>query len=466
MNRRSAYTALFSSAAAIAAVRAQDQPPAGPVHARTQAEIDANVLPLNPAYPFPDARRYGVSGDGSDQTEALNHALSVAKQPVKGQLGGELVLPQGLIILKSMITIPNRVRIRGANKRGTVLQASADHPGPYMFFANNGTSSMFDCPLEDLTINCNDVDGLGGVLSDAWQEGGGLYHVLIQKFRTHAVKLQTGYGGAALLVIKECEMFASPRGALAGIEVPKISLVGTFMLHVSDTSITGTSTSALPRGINILNDSLTCQTVHFENCIDGVYLSGAGGSSLNNLTGNGNAPAMVNLVHLDAGFTGNVKLENCRRAGAKHLLTNDARIYQGGMPSALEETIDSDLLHYAFSGGASAPNAAIPINNIGVAKALAVFNGAGPSGVIPNTSIGMATNVGSIIKNSTGDFTLNLSPPLNNANAVAIISTNLPGTNNPYSEVTSTTRSAVRFRIYQSAALHDASQIMVAVFGI
>jgi hypothetical protein len=469
MNRRTAYTALLStfSAAVVGVSPAQAKAPADPVYDRTASEISADVEPTNLAYAFPDARRYGVSGDGTDQTEALKRALSVAKQTVAGQLGAELILPQGLIVLRSMMNIPNRVRIRGANKRGTVLQAASAHPGPYMFSANNGTSSMFDCALEELTLDCNDVDGLGGVLSDAWQEGGGLYHVLIEKFRTHAIKLQTGYGGSTLVVIKECEMFASPQGATSGIEVAKISAVGTFMLHVSDTSITGGGPGrALPRGINVVSDSLTCQNVHFENCTDGVYLSGVGGSSLNNLTGNGNAPAMINLVRLGPDFVGNVKLENCRRAGARYLLTNEARIYQGGVLSALAESIDTDLPHYEFSAGASAYNAGIPISNIGVAKVLAVFNGAGSSGVVPTTSIAMAANVRSILKNSTGDYTLSFLASLNNANPVAIITTNLSGADNPYSEVTSTSRDNVRFKIYRSSALHDASQIMVAVFGV
>lgn len=466
MNRRDAYAGLFTSAAVIATGQAGDKS-TGPQFARTTAEIDANVVPSSLAYPFSDARRYGVTGDGTDQTEALNRALLAAKQAVKGQVGGDLLLPQGLVILRSMIMIPNRVRMRGVNKRGTVLQASPDHSGPYMFLASNGKSSMFDCALEELTIDCNDVDGLGGVLSDAWQEGGGLYHVLVQKFRTHAVKLQAGYGGAALVVIKECEMFASRRGAIAGIEVPQISVVGTFMLHVSDTTIAGArSDPDLPRGINVVNDSLTCQNVHFENCVHGVYLSGVGSSSLNNLTGNGNAPAMLNLVCLDSGFTGNVKLENCRRAGARHLLTNNAKIFLGGELVALAETIDSDLAHYEFCAGASAPNASVPINNVGVAKALAVFNGAGAPGIISNASIGMAMNVASIVKNATGDYTLNLSPPLISANAVAMITNNLSGASNPYTEVTSTTRGAVHFKIYLSGVLHDADQIMVAVFGI
>jgi hypothetical protein len=468
MDRRTIYTGLFASTAAavVGTARARDKTPSAPVYDRMRSEIDVNVYPANLAYPFPDARRYGVWGDGTDQTEALNRALSVAQQSVHGQLGAELLLPQGLIVLNSMITIPNRVRIRGVNKRGTVLQATTKHTGPYMFLARYGTSSMFDCALEELTLDCNDVAGIGGVLSDAWQEGGGLYHVLIQKFRTHAVKIRTGYGGASLLVIKECEMFASARGAMAGIDVDKISLVGTFMLHVSDTSITGTCETILPKGIYVLSDSLTCQNVHFENCIDGVYLSGVGSSSLNNMTGNGNVPAMVNLVHLDPDFSGNVKLENCRRAGAKHLLTNNARVYKAGVLTTLAESIESDLPHYEFSGGALAPNAGVPIHNVGVAKALVAFDGTGESGVIPSTSISMAANVGSIFKNSTGDYTLNLVQPLNFAKAVTIVSTNLSGENNPYSEVTSTTRSSVRFKTYQSSVLHDASQVMVAVFGV
>jgi hypothetical protein len=78
----------------------------------------------------------------------------------------------------------------------------------------------------------------------------------------------------------------------------------------------------------------------------------------------------------------------------------------------------------------------------------------------------MATNVRSILKNSTGDYTLRFLSSLNNANPVAIISSNLSGANNPCSEVTSTSCDDVRFKIYQSSTPHDASQIMVAIFGV
>lgn len=128
MNRRTAYTALLSafSAAVVRVSPAKAKAPTDSVYERSNGEINADVEPTNLACAFPDARRYG-----------------------------ELILPPGLIVLSSMMNIPNRVRIRGANKRGTVLQAASAHSGPYMFFANNGTSSMFDCALEELTLDCN-----------------------------------------------------------------------------------------------------------------------------------------------------------------------------------------------------------------------------------------------------------------------------------------------------------------------
>lgn len=260
--------------------------------------------------------------NSTDDTTAFQAVLDAADDTVNGAQGNKVLLPHGTAIVDTAFNIPNRVSIHGLSKRGSVLKADSGHAGSYMFTADNGTSSMFDNGLHDLTLDCNDVAGLGGVLSDAWQEGGGLHNVLINKFRTYGVRFQNGDGGAALCEIAQSEIFGSAASAAtAGIRVDQISLTGNFMLKVRDTTIAGgDSGTKLPRGIDVVNDSLHGQNVHFENCTTGIYLDGVGEHVLIGVTG---GPGVTNVVEIASTFTGSLTMLGCHRASATNLLLDN-----------------------------------------------------------------------------------------------------------------------------------------------
>ena len=192
---------------------------------------------------------YGAAfDDANDDTTEIGDAIAQAAITAGGALGSTVNIPRGVGRVSAAINIPNRVTIAGVNKRGSVIRATSGHTGPYMMTVVDGTSSMFDNPLKDLTIDCNSVAGLGGVDAQAWQEGGGLRNVLVQNFRTIGVRIRDGFGGAALLPIDNAEIFASATAvATAGIKLEQISSVGNFVLSVKNTTIAGPAAFPLPR---------------------------------------------------------------------------------------------------------------------------------------------------------------------------------------------------------------------------
>lgn len=362
------------------------------------AEVKERVLDQNIW-----AKDYSCAFDNTtDDTTELADAITEGSATVSGAQGASVRLPRGTAILSATQNIPNRVRIIGENKRSSVLKAASGHTGPYMFTAVNGTSSMFDNALQDLTVNCNNVAGLGGILSDAWQEGGGLRNVLVQNFTTYGVRFQNGYGGAAICKIQDCEIFgSSTTAATAGIRVDQISLTGNFILSVEHSTISGDTGFAMAKGIDIVNDSLHCNVVHFEEVTTGVYLDGVGNHVLIGLTG---ANTVTNLVEIASTFTGSVTMIGCFRGGATNLVKDNRTAGLG--------TIAYDVPHLRI--------ASEPPKGFGMIVAAGNFNGASTAPATSN-----CFGVSSITKSGTGDYLINMTRNGINANSFApTVSTN------------------------------------------
>jgi len=258
---------------------------------------------------------------GTDQQQIVR-AITEGTTFRDGQPGQTVQLARGEYDSTASFNLDDRVVLKGVNKRGTAIKADAAHAGPTMVTVDEGTTSMFDNRLDSLTLDCNDVAGLGGVLSDAWQEGGGARDVLIRQFRTYGIKFQDGDGGAALCSVRDCELFGSLAGASpsAGILVDQIKVEGAFVLDVSNTTIAGAGAVPITRGIDIVNDSLNARSVHFELCTSGIYLAGTGSHVLESITGLNN---VTNVVEIDAGFEGTMTMRGCLRDGATNLLVDN-----------------------------------------------------------------------------------------------------------------------------------------------
>lgn len=354
---------------------------------KTQQEAEAGVTVVNPSYPVLDVRRYGAKGDGStDDTLAIEAAISVAQQAIDTGIAARVTFPTGVFITSSQIQLPNRVSLQGAGVRGSVIKAHSSHAGPFMFEASNGILSMFNSFLSDLHIDCNDVAGLGGVLSRAWQENSGPRRLLINNFRTYGIKYQDGEGGASYNRIEDCEIFGSALGCTAGIRVDEISAVGAFKLHIIGGVCAGNGAGDMPIGIDMENDSLLVEGTHFEDCDVGVNLDGFGVTTL--ITCTGSSSDTVTVLQLQSSFSGMLRMISCRRNGATNLLVDNRT---GGLG-----TIQYDMPEIQV-----APVSSVQTCAIGAYWSAGIFDGS----VASPAAIGF--NVSSITKNGTGDYTIN-----------------------------------------------------------
>jgi hypothetical protein len=387
-----------------------------------------------------------VPSGGTDDTTVFASALTEASVLVAGALGNFIEIPHGVTALASTQNVPNRVRVQGINKRGSILRATAAHAGPYMLTVTNGILSMFDNSLERLTVDANNVAGLGCIRSDAWQEGGGLRDVLVYNFRTHGLLLQNGYGGASLVEIAQCEFFGSATAsATSGIKVNQISLTGNFLVKVRDTSITGGDVATpLARGIDIVNDSLHCQNVHFETTTTGIYLDGVGHHVLIGVTG---ASTVTTLVQIAATFTGSLTMIGCHRGGATNFIV-DGRA--GGIGTVTGR--DIPLLSLA-----AAPMAPTSATN---AKAWAVWNGTTVGTNAPTAG----HNVTSVQRTATGSYRLTLTNALSSVDCAAVASCNL-ATSGTHVRVSNVGTTTVDVFVYVAGVLTDASEVKAIVFG-
>lgn len=397
---------------------------AGAVTTTVQAKLRESV----------SVKDFGVVADGvTDDTTSFTSALAAASGTIGGQQGATLFLPQGTTMLSSQKNIPNRVNIQGANKRGTFLRATPGHTGPYMLTAVNGTGSMFDNSLKDLTVDCKDVAGLGGVISDAWQEGGGMRDVLLYNFTTYGVRFRNGFGGASLCEISQSEIFGSAvTTPVVGIQVDQISAVGAFMLKVRDTTIAGaTIPKSLPIGINMVNDSLHCQNVHFEYCTSGIYLQGVGHHVLIGVTG---GPGVTNVVEVSSTFTGTLSMIGCHRAGATNLLVDNRPNGYGVISS-----IDTDITINPQ-----------PSFGPGMTNSCGVFDG---------TALTAATSFGvsNISRAAAGDYTVTEIWSRSTINAAVTASSNLASGHTTVDLLSAT---QYRIRIYNASnVLADANEV-------
>jgi hypothetical protein len=338
---------------------------------------------------------------GANKAAQLVNALAEATATRDGGQGQAVFLPRGEFETTASFNLPNRAGLAGVNKRGTRIKANAAHTGPYMMTVVNGVSAMFDNPLQNLTLDCNDVAGLGGVSSSAWQEGGGMDKVLVQKFRTYGARFGEMYGGAALSGVTDSEFFGSASNCTAGILLDDPSLLGVYQLKVERTTLAGGGAAAtsMPRAIDVKNGSLNVIASHVENCTTGIYLDGSGDHIINGFNGASSGGGVGSLVEIAATFTGSLTMIGCKRNGATNFL-KDNRANGFG-------TISYDIPFLQISSE--------PPLSLGAVVAGGNFNGTSASPAV-TSCIGVA----SITRTATGVYTLTLTRSATSATGFAV----------------------------------------------
>lgn len=336
---------------------------------------------------------------GTDE-QRLTRAVTEAGEVRNDVLGGVAWIGREEITVAAPFNLGDRAALRGVHKRGSVIKADLAHTGPFMVTAVSGEASMFDNGLSNLTLECLNVAGLGGVDSQAWQEGGGLENVLINRFRTYGVLLRDGFGGAAFCSIRGSEIFgSSSHSGATGVRCEEINALGNFVLHMTDNTISGSTGFPLTYGIDMVYDSLVATNIHFEESGSGIHLNGPGSHVLIGCTGQ---ETVTNVVEIHEDFTGSVLMLGCTRRGATNLL-KDNRV--GGLGTISYDTRRIEI-------------GAEPALALGANVAGGNFNG-----TLTTPNIDKSFGVSGIVKNSTGDYTISFTRAAGDANGFSFWAT-------------------------------------------
>jgi hypothetical protein len=347
----------------------------------------------------------------------------------RGDVQGHCIqLGRGQLTVSAPFNLENRVILRGQNKRGSKIKAGPDHSGPFMTTVRNGKASSFDNSIEQLTLDCNNVAGLGGVDSEAWQEGGGLRSVLIENFRGIGVQLRGMDGGAALCRFSDSEIFGSPLGCISGIRLHDMLAAQAFQLVISATTVAGggADNRSMPRAVDIVSGSLRLYASHVENCVTGVYIDGAGDHLIEGLSGADAAGGVTNLVEIAPGFTGTLRMRNCCRNGAVNLLKDNR---PGGLG-----TISYDTDVTIRNEPEAAQGAILASANIDGTRTPRITKGFG---------------VAAVQRKGIGDYVVVMTRSTQTANDFSVFATTNQGTGNVRCDLTGV--NSVRLRCFDAA---------------
>ncbi len=175
------------------------------------------------------AEWWGAKGDYKklDNEVPINQAL-LAVSAAAAVSGGEVTLERGGFYISDTIYLRQNTWLRGKGKFYTVLTPGAPfRRNSYMIIATDETRPMFNCPVVDLRMHANDDPNILAVIyAPAWQQKCGTQNVYISNFKRYGIQLDTGYGGAAQLTIRQTEIYtaADPLATSACIHADYSSL--------------------------------------------------------------------------------------------------------------------------------------------------------------------------------------------------------------------------------------------------
>ena len=395
------------------------------------------------------AEWFGVNAanDGQDELAAWQAAVNFASSAVDGAQGAYVRCKTGVTEISATLNLPNRVAISGENGRGLVFKPHSSFASTQMFFAANGTSSMFGSRIENCYIDARGKNMTQVILSYAWQETCGLINTVIQFDGTTQFGLfyQNGYGGAAYLPIVDCEIFADTTNATAAaIRVDDISLVGGFVLSIDGLTVAGSVTNPLPSGIVMDNDSMTVKGYHIEYCDTGIIMNGSGSLSVDTFIGSSNA--VIDLIAFGGSFSGKISAVNIIPNGAtgqsvkNNVTGTNIPASKGMIPSYVYPSVLSE----------------------NTALAWVVFDGS-------LGNILSSFNVDSVTKNATGDYTINYSDTLVSGERAISWSTNVDSVDAVVVTTTGSTSSTDAIKVRRlgsfAGAYYDAQRVKIVVFG-
>lgn len=258
------------------------------------AQSGGNVqVPPALLYSHVDAKQYGIVADGTDQLAAFNAMFDAIADGGTDPDGAKVYLPVGIIGLSATLTVPDKVALIGQGRRSTVLKALSGfaESTPVVSLGELSTGTAFDCYLQDLMVDANNVTGSIAVRTTRGQEGAGLRGVNLSNYKTNGFESATAGQSAANLYLVDIECYAGS-GATNGILLDTVG--GSNLIQRVTVNANATS------GIRIKSTQIFGGSFHFEGLTNGLYVDGDNAvCNVHGITSAGTA--VTNLVYISSG---------------------------------------------------------------------------------------------------------------------------------------------------------------------
>jgi hypothetical protein len=321
---------------------------------RTDAEIAANVTPVNYAFPTGDVRRYGAVGDGeTDDAEAINTAFSI--------LGVIVRLPAGDYWIASNLDVPVCAGIVGDGWYDTEIIAAT---GVTTALSLTG-STAFRCSGFRITGNAT-TNARGIVIGDA---------SLTSNIRLEDIWVQGFTGSGAIGVwVQDVVTLLMINPYLNGNRV-NLQVGGSSGFPTTIQVIGGAIRTAITKGCVVTSGYSVrfTGTVFESNTHEGLFVQTASGRLIEDLLVDGDSWFEDNYhAHVDTGIQVYSAIVNGTTASATAIF-RDVRFSQGGILSDRKSlqinkasvTLDNVRAYFGFAAEITVVNALSYVQVIG-----------------------------------------------------------------------------------------------------
>lgn len=234
------------------------------------------------------ASPYLAKGDGiTDDTAAIQAALNAAGAGTVPLVGGLVWLPRGTYMISARLIVPNRVALVGSGRDATTILALGSFPvsTELVRLGDIGTSAVFGCRIENMTVDCNNIAGTTSIYSERINEQSGVFRCLAKNYVAFGIRINNPGTGtpAQQYSIDDVECYAGSSAGAGGIGLAA-NCNPRFISRVTSINQFVKSTTAIQL------DAVTARIsdIHVENATNGVLVgsvNACGGSVFENITG-------------------------------------------------------------------------------------------------------------------------------------------------------------------------------------
>ncbi len=242
----------------------------------TQAELDA----LSGTYGTPVP---GLSTNTADDNRATIQNVIDA---ISAAGGGVAILPAGTYAVAAPLIIPTNVSIRGQGYGTTIRAKTTGWSGAHLVRLGSGAGVVFDCRVEHMILDCNNLVGIG-VYSNNVDANAGLVGVKVRNYTSRGVRFETtdvsgSAGKIGQFLLHDTECLPNSNAGTIGIEIIDPMTIGSVK-NLNVPAMPGTGGDCAVRVSKALASEgcVNLMDVRSENCTDTIrFATGSRGSAV------------------------------------------------------------------------------------------------------------------------------------------------------------------------------------------